>query len=155
MLVPQAECPEESPKMMKPPFPSSAQPLMVSKSCERLWDMIPDGWNFLPGRKRTGASDPCQTRKGQPRIRRNWCKDLTTRPNMDFGHLLPRKNGKKRTPFAARSPRHAVYSHDVTGSTNDDGPDYDIDSALDIVQAWHQHGLYLTTNAKEQQSEIE
>jgi hypothetical protein len=28
-----------------------------------------------------------------------------------------------------------VYSHDVTKS-NDDGPDYDIDSTLDIIQAY-------------------
>jgi hypothetical protein len=40
-----------------------------------------------------------------------------------------------KTPFAARTPRRAVYSHDVTGSNDGDDSDYDIDYALDIIQA--------------------
>jgi hypothetical protein len=41
-----------------------------------------------------------------------------------------------KTPFAARTPRHAVYSHDVAGSNDGDDSDYDIDSRIDIIQAY-------------------
>jgi hypothetical protein len=39
-----------------------------------------------------------------------------------------------KTHFAARAPRRAVYSHDITESSDDNDPGYDIDCALDIVQ---------------------
>jgi hypothetical protein len=40
-----------------------------------------------------------------------------------------------KTHFAARAPRRAVYSHDFTTSNGDDDPGYDIDCALDVIQA--------------------
>jgi hypothetical protein len=40
-----------------------------------------------------------------------------------------------KTHFTARAPYRAVYSHDFTASNEDNDPGYDIDSALDVIQA--------------------
>jgi hypothetical protein len=40
-----------------------------------------------------------------------------------------------KTHFAARAPRRAVYSHDFTTPNGDVDPGYDIDCALDVIQA--------------------
>jgi hypothetical protein len=45
-----------------------------------------------------------------------------------------------KTHFAARgAPRRAVYSHDITESSDDNDPAYDIDCALSIVQPKSTH----------------
>jgi hypothetical protein len=41
----------------------------------------------------------------------------------------------KTTHFAARTPHGVVYSHDTTESNDDNNSAYDIDCALDIIQA--------------------
>jgi hypothetical protein len=38
-----------------------------------------------------------------------------------------------KTHFAAGAPHRAVYSHNITESSDDKDPAYDIDCALDIV----------------------
>jgi hypothetical protein len=60
-----------------------------------------------------------------------------------------------KTPFAARTPRHAVYSHDVAGSNDGDDSDYDIDSKLDIIQAYgHSTGPPGTSMALNQWTQL-
>jgi hypothetical protein len=44
-----------------------------------------------------------------------------------------------KTHFAARAPRRAVYSHDITESSDGNDPAYDIDCALSIVQPKSTH----------------
>jgi hypothetical protein len=44
-----------------------------------------------------------------------------------------------KTHFAARAPRRAVYSHDITESSDGNDPAYDIDCALGIVQPKSTH----------------